>query len=161
MLRILLPVDGSENALHAVNFLLKKAALFREPLDIHLLNVQLPYPNTIHSGHQQTKQERQEQGLAMLTSARKLLDAADVKYTCRVDVGEAPTVIARYVEEHGIEQVVMGTRGHGTIAGMLLGSVATKVLHLVHVPVLLVPHPPPAIKRLQTKSSADSNASIN
>ena len=32
----------------------------------------------------------------------------------------------------------MGTRGHGAVANMLIGSVATKVLHLVEVPVLLV-----------------------
>jgi nucleotide-binding universal stress UspA family protein len=32
----------------------------------------------------------------------------------------------------------MGTHGHGRIAGMLLGSVANKVLHLSPVPVTLV-----------------------
>jgi nucleotide-binding universal stress UspA family protein len=34
--------------------------------------------------------------------------------------------------------VVMGTRGLGAVTGMLLGSVATKVIHLSDVPVLLV-----------------------
>ncbi|MCE9642399.1 MAG: universal stress protein, partial [Betaproteobacteria bacterium] len=37
-----------------------------------------------------------------------------------------------------IQQIVMGTRGAGAVANMVLGSVATKVLHLVEVPVLLV-----------------------
>ncbi len=32
----------------------------------------------------------------------------------------------------------MGTRGAGSIANMLLGSVTTKVLHVADVPVLLV-----------------------
>jgi nucleotide-binding universal stress UspA family protein len=32
----------------------------------------------------------------------------------------------------------MGTRGLGHVAGMLLGSVTTKVIHLTEVPVLLV-----------------------
>ncbi len=32
----------------------------------------------------------------------------------------------------------MGTRGMGSIANMLLGSVASKVLHLADAPVLLV-----------------------
>jgi nucleotide-binding universal stress UspA family protein len=147
MLRTLLPVDGSENALHAVNFLLKKATMFREPLNIHLLNVQHPFPGTIRGVSQLAKQEHQEQGLAMLSSARKLFDAAGVKYAYRVEVGDASEIIARYVKDNHIEQVIMGTRGHGTIARMLLGSVATKVLHLVHVPVLLVPQPATAIKR--------------
>jgi nucleotide-binding universal stress UspA family protein len=41
------------------------------------------------------------------------------------------------------DQVIMGTRGLGSsgiaaISGLLLGSIATKVLHLVDVPVTLV-----------------------
>jgi len=32
----------------------------------------------------------------------------------------------------------MGTRGMGAVAGLALGSVATKVLHLAVVPVTLV-----------------------
>ena len=152
MLRILLPVDGSENALYAVRFLIDKANVFSEPLQIHLLNVQHPFPGTIRGVQREAKKEHQEQGLAMLSAARKQLDAAGVKYDYHIEVGDAPTIIARYVEEYRIEQVVMGTRGHGTIAGMLLGSVATKVLHLVHVPVLLVPQPTSAMKRPKAKS---------
>jgi nucleotide-binding universal stress UspA family protein len=34
--------------------------------------------------------------------------------------------------------VVMGTRGLGSVHSMVLGSVATKVLHQVEVPVTLV-----------------------
>jgi nucleotide-binding universal stress UspA family protein len=32
----------------------------------------------------------------------------------------------------------MGTRGLGSIANLLLGSVTTKVISLAHVPVLLI-----------------------
>jgi nucleotide-binding universal stress UspA family protein len=32
----------------------------------------------------------------------------------------------------------MGTHGVGGIAGLLLGSVASKVIHLAHVPVTVV-----------------------
>ena len=39
MFRVLIPVDGSECSERAVKFLIKKARLFAEPLDIHLLNV--------------------------------------------------------------------------------------------------------------------------
>jgi nucleotide-binding universal stress UspA family protein len=34
--------------------------------------------------------------------------------------------------------IVMGTRGMGGVAGLVLGSVATKVVHLSKVPVMLV-----------------------
>ena len=139
MLRILIPVDGSENALRAVRFLIKKSTLFRDPLEIHLLNVQPSFPGTIRGVAQLALEEHQQQGLDALADARKLFDEANVKYCHHISVGETPEIIARYVEDKNIEQVVMGTRGLGTITGMLLGSVATKVLHLVQVPVLLVP----------------------
>jgi nucleotide-binding universal stress UspA family protein len=32
----------------------------------------------------------------------------------------------------------MGTRGLGPVAGMLLGSVTTKVVHAINVPIVLV-----------------------
>jgi nucleotide-binding universal stress UspA family protein len=47
-------------------------------------------------------------------------------------------VIAQFCKSEKIQQIVMGTRGAGAVANMLLGSVATKVLHLVGVPVVLV-----------------------
>ncbi len=139
MLRILIPVDGSENALRAVRFLIRKSALFRDPLQIHLLNVQHPFPGTLRGVHHEARKEHHDEGLRMLVDARKLLDEAGVQYEHHVIVGEAPQVIARFVTDHGIDQVVMGNRGLGTVSGLLLGSVTTKVLHLVRVPVLLVP----------------------
>ncbi|MFN0302201.1 MAG: universal stress protein, partial [Burkholderiales bacterium] len=39
---------------------------------------------------------------------------------------------------HHISEVVMGTRGLGSVSGLVLGSVATKIIHLVDVPVTLV-----------------------
>lgn len=139
MLRILIPIDGSENSLRAVRFLIKKAALFREPLDIHLLNAQHPFPGTIRGVQREAQKEHHDEGLRMLAGARKLLDDAGVRYEHHIIVGEAPWVISQFVTDHGIDQVVMGARGLGTVAGLLLGSVTTKVLHLVPVPVLLVP----------------------
>jgi nucleotide-binding universal stress UspA family protein len=47
-------------------------------------------------------------------------------------------VIADYARDEGCALIVMGTRGLGSIANMLLGSVATKVIHLAEVPVLLI-----------------------
>ena len=41
-MKILIPIDGSENALRAVRQVLDKRGWYREALEIHLVNVQLP-----------------------------------------------------------------------------------------------------------------------
>jgi nucleotide-binding universal stress UspA family protein len=138
MLRVLMPIDGSENSLRTVRFVIRKAPLYKEPLEIHLLNVQHPFPGTISGVHEQAERYHHDEGAKALADARKALDAAGLKYVYHIIVGEAGEVIARFVKDKNIEQVVMGTRGAGSVANMLLGSVATKVLHLVEVPVLLV-----------------------
>jgi nucleotide-binding universal stress UspA family protein len=47
-------------------------------------------------------------------------------------------MICKFVKQKKIEEVVMCTRGMGAVANMLMGSVASKVLHLVEVPLVLV-----------------------
>jgi nucleotide-binding universal stress UspA family protein len=138
MLRVLVPVDGSENSDRAVKFLIRKVPLFRDALDIHLLNVQPPFPGTIHGVHHLAEQAHREAGLQALASARRLLDEAGVKYTYHIGVGDPAEVITEYVKDKNIEQIVMGTRGRSALAGVLLGSVTQKVIHLNDVPVLLV-----------------------
>ena len=138
MLRLLVPVDGSENSNRVVRYVLKLAAELKEPLEIHLLNVQHPLPGTIKGVSEQAKQFHSEEGLVALAGARKVLDEAHLKYTHHISVGEVGSSVGRMVEDLKCDQVVMGTRGMSSIANMVLGSVATKVLHLVHVPVILV-----------------------
>lgn len=138
MKKILVPVDGSDNASRVVRHVLTLAGELREPLDIHLLNVQHPFPGTIKGVAEQARQYHQEQGEAALAGARKLLDDAKVKYSYHVSVGEAAPTVAKFAGELQCDLVIMGTRGMSSIANLVLGSVATKVLHLVDVPVMLI-----------------------
>ena len=138
MPKMLLPIDGSENSSRVVRYALGVADTLKEPLETHLLNVQHPFPGTIKGVADQARQFHQEQGEIALAGARKLLDDAKVKYTSHISVGDAAQEVARMTKELNCDQVVMGTRGMSSIGNMVLGSVATKVLHLVQVPVTLV-----------------------
>lgn len=138
MHKVLVPIDGSDNSIRVVRQVLNLASELKAPLDIHLLNVQHPFPGTVTGVAEQARQYHQEQGEAALAGARKMLDAAGVKYSYHVSVGEAAPTVAQFVDELKCDQVIMGTRGMGLIGNMVLGSVATKVLHLVHVPVMLI-----------------------
>lgn len=141
MLRVLVLVDGSKNSDRAVKFLIQKIPLYKEPLEIHLLNVQVPIASgnvKSYFSRDQIADYYQDEGVAALKSARKLLDAAGIQYAYHIGVGEVGDTVARYIKEKKLQQIVMGTRGLGSVSGMLLGSVATKVMHSAEVPVLLV-----------------------
>jgi len=142
MLNLLVPVDGSEASNRAVDFLLHRIDAFKVPVEIHLINVQqpLPYGGRVSSvvGHDRVAQFHREEGMAQLKSAMEKLDAAKVRYHHHIGVGDVPEVIAQYAKEKDCDQIVMGTRGLGTAANLVLGSVATKVIHLSPLPILLV-----------------------
>jgi len=141
MFRILIPVDGSQAATRAVEHVVAKAAWFVPGgLEVVLLNVQMPVTGSsaMFVNAEQLKQYHREEGTRALAGARERLQRAGLKHGHHVAVGDPPQVIAQYARERKADQIVMGTRGLGTVTGMLLGSVATKVVHLSDVPVLLV-----------------------
>ena len=53
-------------------------------------------------------------------------------------VGHVAESIAELARDGNFDLIVMGSRGHGDIANLVLGSVATKVLAKSNVPVLLI-----------------------
>ncbi|MDH3288177.1 MAG: universal stress protein [Betaproteobacteria bacterium] len=141
-MKILVPVDGSKCSNRAVDHLIRKLGWFKGGVEIHLLNVQrqIPYGRRVSAvvGHDRIAKYHQEEGLAALKSARRKLDAAKAKYVYHIGVGEEAEVICRYATDKGVDQIFMGTRGLGQVSTLVLGSVATKVIHLSPVPVLLV-----------------------
>jgi len=64
--------------------------------------------------------------------------SAGVRFKSEVLAGStAPTIVKR-AEELDCIGIVMGTRGMGAIGNLVMGSVATKVVHLTKLPVTLV-----------------------
>lgn len=139
-MRILVPVDGSPSSLAAARFVIGTLAPAKPALEIHLLNVQAPLSAAaatfIDSGV--LRDFHREEGEKDLAGARKLLDEAGLRYEASTAVGDPAETIVTYAERKGCAGIVMGTRELGKVAGLLLGSVASKVLHLSTVPVTLV-----------------------
>jgi nucleotide-binding universal stress UspA family protein len=140
MLRILLAIDGSESSDRAVAHLLKKLDWYKERPEIHLLNVQAALPADVSRfiSAEQLQDFHRERAEAALASAKRLLDSAQVGFVTHVAVGEPAHVIAHYAGEKAADQIVMGTRGLGSVAGLMMGSVTAKVISLTDIPVLLI-----------------------
>jgi nucleotide-binding universal stress UspA family protein len=52
--------------------------------------------------------------------------------------GDPATAIAHYAQRNKIDLIVMGTRGLGSVKGMLMGSVSRKVANACNVNLLIV-----------------------
>jgi nucleotide-binding universal stress UspA family protein len=59
--------------------------------------------------------------------------------TARAFVGNAAHEIASAAETHKADAIVVGTRGHTPLAGLLVGSVPQRLLHIAPCPVITVP----------------------
>jgi len=142
MPKILLAVDDSAHALRTAKKLVQNAAWYREPPQVLLLYVHLPVPE-VHGLHRVVSREAlhrfyKEEGEAALKACKKLLDRAKIPYEAQIDVDQVAETIAGRAKTTGCAMIYMGTRGMTAIENMLLGSIATKVLHLSTVPVVLV-----------------------
>lgn len=145
MQKILVPVDGSARAEAAVKeaIRLAKAGAARE---IHVLNVQaniFSEPSMVYLEPEKMDTYYYQQSDKALAGAVDLLRQAGVSYTVHRAVGAVAETIVERARELDCDAIVMSTRGHGKVMGMLLGSVSTKVLHLADVPVTLVREPEP------------------
>ncbi|MEN9482092.1 MAG: hypothetical protein RLZZ298_3487 [Pseudomonadota bacterium] len=140
-MKILLPVDGSECSMRAVNHLLTHISWFREMPEIHLLHVQSPIPIgrvQAHIGKDTLHDYYREESQTLLTPVQTRLDAAERFHTTHIHVGQPAEVIGKMADELQCDLIIMGAHGRGVLASMVMGSVATRVLHLAKCPVLLV-----------------------
>ena len=140
-MQILLAVDGSKNSLGAVSGLIRHVDWFEKPPTVHLAFVHLPVPKIggfAHPSKSALANYYRDEGEAALAGARRLLDKAGIPHADAILVGPVAETLCKHAENEKCELICMGTRGIGSIANMLMGSVAAKVLHRARVPVLLV-----------------------
>lgn len=141
-MRILLAVDGSKGSLDAVQCVIDHADWYRDTPEVHLVTVHLPVPKLprmgLAVGKAQIQRYYDEEGAARLAAARKRLEGAGMAYRARVLVGPVAETLVRYAKDKRCDLIVIGTRGMTAIGKALVGSTATKVLHIASTPVLLV-----------------------
>jgi nucleotide-binding universal stress UspA family protein len=137
---IVVGVDGSSPALTALLWAAEEASI--KKLDLHvvvvwhmplMLGMPLPLPT----------------GFDPLEPARDVLEEArvavadsfpDVVVEAHVEEGPAARCLVRTAQAVGASLLVVGARGHGEVAGLLMGSVSENVATHAKCPVVVVRH---------------------
>jgi len=138
---LLVPVDGSECSLRAVDYAIRRARLSNEPTHLHLLNVQPPIVTVnvkLFVSKESLETYYRDEGNKALEPALARLEASGLAATPHIGVGDPGKIVCDYASEKSATEIIMGTHGRGVLAGALIGSVAQKVVHLSPVPVVLV-----------------------
>ena len=139
MEKVLVPVDGSHNAHHAVRHVIGE---YRNGgiTEVHLLNVQTPFSKHVAqfvSRKARDSYHRDESAKA-LKPIRRMLDTANVAYSVHVEVGRKAEVITEAARRLGCDHIVMATARKNSLTRMLEASVTNRVLEMTTVPVEVI-----------------------
>jgi nucleotide-binding universal stress UspA family protein len=153
---IVLALDGSPESLAAVPY--ARELVQREGGSIEAIHVR---ELLMGRAGGQTLNANEDEVTASVQRVVDELAQADVSVTLNVATAAAggpAHVIADLARRSNADLIVMGTRGRGQVAGLLLGSVTQRLLHLAHCPVMAVPPGAVALAEERTAEAAAAHS---
>ncbi len=137
---VLLPVDDTLAAHRAIKYIIRMKE--RLPMSVTLLTVipleQLEYHGFQPSQIELIKERSRLVSEKMLQRYRDELEKVGILVDSRIEEGRPAETICRVAAQEGIDMVVISPNSSGTLTNLMFGSVANKVVHECHLPVLLV-----------------------
>ena len=131
--KILVPMDGSDCALRALKYAAKAP-----DAELLVLNAQAALPSSRFVSKRMIAEHQERGADEALARARALIKRGKLNARTFSLIGEPAPTIVEFAKKHRCAAIVMGSRGQGRIEGMVLGSVAAKVIHLAACPVTVV-----------------------
>jgi nucleotide-binding universal stress UspA family protein len=135
--KIVLALDGSESSDRVVPVAREMAAPGSARIDVVHVREVVP----ARGGANTARVDEDELEAKVRGQAKEFADAGyDTHVHVESTVGGGPAhVISQVASQVGADVIVIGTRGHAPVAGLLLGSVTQRLLHISPCPVLAVP----------------------
>lgn len=144
MTRILVATDGSDGANRAIDY--AAAAAKARDAELVIVNVggdglpQQVFRSFTHAQHAWLEETLSAVSADVLVKARtRALEAGVSTVQIESRMGDAAPTILEIARERGADAIVVGKRGAGRVAGLLIGSVSQKLVSLADVPVTVVP----------------------
>jgi nucleotide-binding universal stress UspA family protein len=139
---IVVGIDGSHNASHALEWAMTEAAVRKAPLTVITVNsVPASYwtgaPVELPGDHDRVAEIRKTAEAAVAQCAEGLGAGRPESVTVNAMSGFPAKVLIDASSDADL--IVVGTRGGGGFAPLVVGSVCNQVVHHAHCPVVVVP----------------------
>jgi nucleotide-binding universal stress UspA family protein len=168
MMRALIAIDGSAGADLAVE--LASNLAWPDGSELHILAVlpedRPPISATAIGPWEDSAPVRMHERVAgamdqILQSAQRRLEATGQTVNAEALEGRPATTIAAEAESWPADVIIMGSRGHGPIASLIMGSVSAEVVDHAHCPVLVARTPRPERILLATDGMEGAAAAVD
>jgi nucleotide-binding universal stress UspA family protein len=139
-MKVLVPVDGSENSMRAVSYAFNMAKNHPK-MEVTLLAVacwMANYSGRYVLGLEEMNEDCKKQFSVKLEDAKNYFADRGVSVHAVLLQGDPADAIIDYAEKNGINKIIMGSRGLGPLKAAVMGSVTYKVLHHVNIPVTVI-----------------------
>ena len=146
MENILAGYDGSPSARHAVAFAVDLAQRFEARLHV-LVVARAPDWGAIELERKEMVDYELRHATEVLDEIKAKLAASNVQASFDLVIGQPAKEIVLYAEQHAIDHLVVGHRGHTPFDRWLIGSVARQVLAYAPCAVTIVRDPASMKKR--------------
>lgn len=135
----LIAIDGSAPSLKVIDYVISEATNRLVKPQLILVNVQAPLSSDITRFIEAKVVEdfHREAGDAALAQAQQMLDVAGLAYSSHIMMGETAPTIVQFAKDKACSLIIMGAHGFGSVIGLFMGSVTTKVVQLSPMPVLV------------------------
>lgn len=139
-MRILVPVDGSAHSDAALDFVASRSSLRGQDPAIALINVQpaLSPRVTRAVGREEARAFQRAQADDVLRPAMQRLAQAGVTARASYALGGRADAIAVAAARRRTDLIVMGSRGHSSLKGLVFGSMTSAVLATCNTPLLVL-----------------------
>jgi nucleotide-binding universal stress UspA family protein len=139
MKRILVAIDGSEPAARGARLAADIAIRFGARMTLLYVVPRLLLPPDVDGlTVEEVEREHRAHADRILQGALSALGGAGVEIDSQVLTGPPAETLAAAAAAPDVNLVVVGSRGQGAVARVLLGSVSDRLVHLCPKPILVV-----------------------